>query len=159
MRKFKKVFKGLIGAYLDYKVDVFLFWKGRVALYSILKAIVVKLSDEIILPAFTCVVVVNPIIYLGTKPVYADINSRTFNIDIENIEKKITPRTKVILAQNTFGLSSDLAPIMEVARKYNLWVIEDCAHGFGGNYKGKKNGTIADAAFFLPSGINHFQQE
>ena len=127
---------------------VYFFWKGRVALYAILKAIGVKEGDEVILPAFTCVVVPNPIIYLGAKPVYVDIDPRTFNIDVEKIEEKITPKTKVILAQNTFGLSSDLDRIKEIAEKYNLWVVEDCAHGFGGTYKGMKNGTVADAAFF-----------
>ncbi len=127
---------------------IFLFWKGRVALYAILKALDIKEGDEVILPAFTCVVVPNPIIYLGAKPVYVDIDRKTFNIDISKIEQKITPKTKVIIAQNTFGLSSDLDPIIEIAKKYNLYVVEDCAHGFGGTYKGKKNGTIADAAFF-----------
>ena len=87
--------------------DVFLFWKGRVALYAILKAIEVGKGDKVILPAFTCVVVVNPAIYLGAEPVYVDINPKTFNIDIEKLEDKITSRTKVILTQNTFGLSSD----------------------------------------------------
>lgn len=140
--RFKESLKNYIS------LEPFLFWKGRVALYAILKAIEIKEKDEIILPAFTCVVVANPIIYLGAKPVYVDIAPKTFNIDINKIEKKITPKTKAILAQNTFGLSSDIDTIREIARKYNLWVIEDCAHGFGGTYKGKKNGTIADAAFF-----------
>ena len=139
-------FKRMIESYMDLKP--YLFWKGRVALYAILRAIGIKKEDEIILPAFTCVVVANPIIYLGVKPVYVDINPKTFNIDVSKIEEKITSKTRVILAQNTFGLSSDIDAIREIAKKYNLWVIEDCAHGFGGTYKGKKNGTVADAAFF-----------
>ncbi len=138
-----------ISAYLDiYKSFIFLFWKGRVALYAILKTLDIKKSDEIILPAFTCVVVANPIIYLGAKPVYVDIDQETFNIDPNKIEEKITKKTKIIIAQNTFGLSPDLDAIFEISKKYNLIVIEDCAHGFGGTYKGKKNGTIADASFF-----------
>ena len=141
-------FKFLISSYLEKDFHSSLFWKGRVALYSILKAIGIKQDDEVILPAFTCVVVVNPIVYLGAKPVYVDIDPETFNIDVGKIEEKITSKTKIILAQNTFGLSSNLEPIMEIARKHNLWVIEDCAHGFGGTYKGRKNGTITDAAFF-----------
>ena len=142
IEKFKESIENYIG------LSSFLFWKGRVALYAILRAIGIKKDDEIILPAFTCVVVPNPIIYLGAKPVYVDINPKTFNIDINKIEKRITEKTKAILAQNTFGLSSDLDKIKEIAKKYNLWVIEDCAHGFGGSYKGQKNGTVADAAFY-----------
>lgn len=142
IEKFKESIKNYIG------LEPFLFWKGRVALYAILKAIGLKEGDEIILPAFTCVVVPNPIIYLGAKPIYIDIDPKTFNIDVDKIEGKITDKTKVILSQNTYGLSSDLDKIKDIAKKYNLWVIEDCAHGFGGTYKGQKNGTIADAAFY-----------
>ena len=141
-------FKTLVDIYLGGKANIFLFWKGRVALYAILKAIGIKEGDEIILPAFTCVVAVNPIIYLKAKPVYVDIDPKTYNINPNKTEEKITPKTKAILAQNTFGLSADLDVIFEIAKKYNLFVIEDCAHGFGGFYKGKPNGTIADAAFF-----------
>jgi len=128
--------------------NVFLVWKGRVALYAILKALGVNDGDEVILPAFTCVVAVNPIIYLGAKPVYVDIDPTTYNIDVSKIEKNITDKTKAIMAQNTFGLAPDLDRIFEVANKHNLIVIEDCAHGFGGFYKGKPNGTIADVSFF-----------
>lgn len=129
-------------------LNITFFWKGRVALYAILKSIGIEPGDEIILPAFTCVVVVNPIIYLGAKPVYVDIDPNTYNIDISLIERKITSRTKAILAQNTFGLSSDLDKIIEIANRYKLVVIEDCTHGFGGFYKGQKNGLVADVSFF-----------
>lgn len=143
------IFKSNIAEYLNInRRNIFLFWKGRVALYAILKAIRIKEGDEVILPAFTCVAAVNPIIYLGAKPVYVDIDPKTYNIDPAKIEKKVTPKTKVILAQNTFGLSANLDAIFEIAKKHNLFVIEDCAHGFGGYYKGRPNGTIADAAFF-----------
>jgi len=128
--------------------DVFFFFKGRVALYALLKAIGIHPGDEVILPGFTCVVVPNAIIYLGGKPVYADIDPKTFNIDTAKIEGKITDNTTAIIAQNTFGLSSDLDPILDIGKRYNLKVIEDCAHGYGGSYKGKANGTVADAAFF-----------
>jgi len=142
-------FKQAIAEYLELSVsNITLFWKGRVAFYSILKALEIEKGSEIILPAFTCVVVVNPIIYLGARPIYVDIDGKTFNISLAELEKKITGKTKVILAQNTFGLSPDLEIIKAIANKYNLHVVEDCAHGFGGEYKGQKNGTVADAAFF-----------
>jgi len=132
---------------IDFR-DIFLFWKGRVALYAILGATGIKGGDEIILPAFTCVVAVNPIIYLSAKPVYVDIDPVTYNMDVSMIEGKITERTRAILAQNTFGLAPDLDRIFELADRYRLMVIEDCAHGFGGSYRGKPNGTMADASFF-----------
>jgi len=128
--------------------QVTFFWKGRVALYAILKAIGIKPGDEIILPAFTCVVVVNPLLYLGAKPVYVDIDPKTYTLDPAKIEEKITHRTRVILAQNTYGLAPDLDALFNIAQKHNLFVIEDCAHGLGGHYKGRLNGTIADASFF-----------
>ena len=143
------MFKSLIADYLNIPPqDVLLFWKGRVALYAILKAIGIKEGDEVILPAFTCVVAVNPIIYLGAKPVYVDVDPMTYNLNPLKIEKKITAKTKAILAQNTFGLAPDLDKIFKIANKHDLKIIEDCAHGFGGFYKGKPNGTIADVSFF-----------
>lgn len=108
----------------------------------------VKAGDEVILPAFTCVVVPNAIIYLGAKPVYVDIKLDTFNMDIAQVEQAITKNTKVILCQNTYGLSSDLNQLVDIAKKYQLYTIEDCTHGFGGTYAGKANGTLCDAAFY-----------
>lgn len=144
-----ELFKEKIAEYLEIiSENVYLYWKGRVALYGILKAIGLQKGDEVVLPAFTCVVVSNAIMYLGGIPVYVDINPETLNMDIKKMENTITDKTKVILAQNTFGLSSDLDKIMEIAAKRKIFVVEDCAHGFGGFYKGKKNGTIADASFF-----------
>ncbi len=143
--QFRSAFAGYLGVDLD---KVHLFWKGRVALYAILKALGVGPQDEVIIPAFTCVVVVNPIMYLGAKPVYVDIDPLTYNMDVDKIENKITPKTRVIVAQNTFGLSPDMDKIKEIATTYGLMVVEDCAHGLGGYYKGRKNGTLADASFF-----------
>ena len=128
--------------------SVSLFWKGRVALFSILKSLDIQSGDEIILPAFTCVVVPNAIIYAGARPVYVDIDPLTYNMDVKKMEEKITPKTKAIISQNTFGLSPDLDTIFTIARKNNIRVIDDCTHGIGGFYKGKPNGTVADASFF-----------
>ncbi|MFN6945110.1 MAG: DegT/DnrJ/EryC1/StrS family aminotransferase [Cytophagaceae bacterium] len=128
--------------------NIYAFFKGRVALYAILKAIGVKARDEIILPGFTCVVVPNAIIYLGAKPVYVDINSETFNIDPQLIEEKITEKTKAIIAQHTFGIPADMDKILYIAKKHNLFVIEDSCHALGSKYKGKYVGSFGDAAFF-----------
>jgi perosamine synthetase len=128
--------------------NIFLYWKGRVALYAILKAMGVKENDEVIIPAFTCVVVPNAILYLGAKPVYVDISAEDYNTDINKLKEAITPKTKVIICQNTFGLSSNVDEIIKLAEKHNLFTIEDCTHGFGGFYNGKPNGSYCDAAFY-----------
>jgi len=142
-------YKKVIASILKCKQDqLFLYWKGRVALYAILKAMGIKEGDEIVLPAFTCVVVPNAILYLGAKPVYVDISPENYNINIDLLEKAITIRTKVIICQNTFGLSSNVEQMIQIAERHNLFTIEDCTHGFSGYYNGKPNGSYCDAAFY-----------
>ncbi len=128
--------------------SIFLYWKGRVALYAALKAMGIGAGDEIILPAFTCVVVPNAIIYAGAKPVYVDISPEDYNLNIEKLSEAITSKTKIILCQNTFGLSSNIEEIIQLAAKKGIYTIEDCTHGFGGFYNGKPNGSYCDAAFY-----------
>lgn len=145
----EKEFKEKIAAFLNCSPDsIFFYWKGRVALYTILKAIGVKPGDEVLLPGFTCVVVPNAIIYTGAKPVYVDISAGDYNMDINKLKKSITSKTKAILCQNTFGLSANVEEIIDIAKKNNLFTIEDCTHGFGGLYNGRPNGSYCDAAFF-----------
>jgi dTDP-4-amino-4,6-dideoxygalactose transaminase len=142
-------YKKEIAAHLNTDENrIFLYWKGRVALYALLKAMGVGEDDEVILPAFTCVVVPNAILYLGAKPVYVDIDLQTYNPRFEDIEKAVTPKTKVIICQNTFGLSSDIEEITVFAKAHNIFTIEDCTHGFGGFYHQKPNGAYCDAAFY-----------
>ncbi len=142
-----KGFNNQVKSYLGVKYS-YSYWKGRVALYALLEVLDLDESVEVIIPGFTCVVVPNAIKYLGIKPVYVDIYEKTLNIDPNLIEEKITSRTRVIIIQNTFGLPPDYDAILPIAQKYNLKVIEDCAHGFGSKYKGKLSGTLTDAAFF-----------
>lgn len=127
---------------------IYLYWKGRVALYSALLAAGIKTGDEIILPGLTCVVVPNAIIYTGAKPIYVDVKQGTLTIDPRKIKESITEKTKVIIIQNTFGLSSDIEEIIEIARSHNILTIDDCTHGFGGTYNNQPNGTLTDASFF-----------
>ena len=148
MEKSKQKFKNKIANYFDDNQNIFLYWKGRVALYALLKAMKVEKGDEVIIPGYTCVVVPNAIKYLGAKPVYVDIDKETLNTTLLKIKEAVTPKTKVIISQNTFGLSSEVEEIVAFARENKLWTIEDCTHGFGGTYKGKPNGTYCDAAFF-----------
>jgi len=130
------------------KEQIFFYWKGRVALFALLKAMNIKEGDEVILPAYTCVVVPNAIIYVGATPVYVDIDSDTYNANIDNIANAITPKTRAIICQNTFGMSSNIEEIITLAKQHNLFTIEDCTHGFGGTYKDKPNGSYCDAAFY-----------
>ncbi|MBT5856604.1 hypothetical protein HOH87_08245 [bacterium] len=124
------------------------FWKGRVALYAILKALDIGPGDEVVLPGYTCIVVPNAILYTGAKPVYCDIDPATFNADTASIVASITPNTKAIIIQNTYGLSSDVKEIVATARARGIITIEDCTHGFGATTDGQPNGTVADVSFF-----------
>lgn len=126
----------------------FSFWKGRVALYAILKAMGIGPGNEVILPGYTCVMDVNPIKYLGAKPSYVDIEPETFNINVELLEEKITPNTKAIIAQHTYGYPCDMQAIMEIASRKGIPVIEDCCLALGSTYKGKLVGTFGMAAYF-----------
>ena len=128
--------------------DRFYFFKGRVALYAILKSMGITTGDEIILPGFTCVVVANAILYLGARPVYVDIDPSTYNIDAEKIGEKITDKTKAIIAQHTFGIPADMNKITAIAKENSLYVIEDSCHAVGSRYMGREVGTFGDAAFF-----------
>lgn len=129
-------------------VKTFSFWKARVALYAALKAMGVGPGDEVIIPGYTCIVDVNPVKYLGAKPIYVDIEPETYNIDVNLLEEKITPNTKVIMAQHTYGFPCDIEPIVNMASKHKIDVIEDCCHAFGSTYKGKLVGTFGKAAYF-----------
>ncbi|WP_226007433.1 DegT/DnrJ/EryC1/StrS family aminotransferase [Natrinema salinisoli] len=124
-----------------------LFWKGRVAFYAILEALDIGDGDEVIVPGFTCVAVPNAILYRGAIPVYVDVNPDTYTITADAIEDALTGETAAVLAQNSFGLAPDLDAIADVLPK-DIPLIEDCAHGLGGEYRGQPNGTVADAAFF-----------
>lgn len=128
--------------------QVSLYWKGRVALYTMLKAMGVGPGDEVVLPAFTCVVVPNAILYVGATPVYVDINPDSLCCNVEQIEKAISPNTKVILIQNMLGLSAQVPQIIALAKKHGIYTIEDCTHGFGGKHHGIFNGLWSDASFF-----------
>lgn len=119
---------------------------ARSSFYLTLKAMGIGKGDEVLMPAYTCVVIVNPVLWTGAKPVFVDIDRQSFNIDFDDLEKKITPKCKAILVQHTFGVPVDMDRMMEFAEKNNLKVIEDIAHSIGGKYKNKVLGTFGDAA-------------
>lgn len=124
------------------------FFKGRVALYGILKSMHIESRDSILIPAYTCVVVPNAVLYLGAKPLYVDIELSSFSVRQESVESALTSSTKAVLCQNTYGLSAYVDDIVNICKPRGIWTIEDCTHGFGGTYKGKPNGSYCDAAFY-----------
>ncbi|KPJ56920.1 hypothetical protein AMJ49_03310 [Parcubacteria bacterium DG_74_2] len=126
---------------------VFSFNSGRSALMAILDALGIKEDDEILLQGFTCNSAVIPILAKKAKPVYVDINE-TLNLDAEDLSRRMTPKSKVVMIQHTFGWPAKIDEISEIAKKNNLYLIEDCAHSLGAKYKGKFCGTFGDAAFF-----------
>lgn len=121
---------------------------GREALYLILKSLNLKEGDEVLLQSFTCMVVTNSIVWNGLKPVYVDMDPETYNLDPKKLEEKITPRTRAVMVQHTFGIPAELKKIKEICQKHNLILIEDCAHAMGAMYENQKLGTIGDIAFF-----------
>lgn len=108
-------------------------------------------GDEVITPGFTYIATAETVAVLGAKPIYIDINPKTYNLDIEQLEAAITPRTKAIIGVSLYGQCADYDTINAIAEKYNIPVIEDAAQSFGASYKGKKScnlTTVACTSFF-----------
>lgn len=118
------------------------------ALHLSLAALGFGPDDEAIVPAFTWISTANVVEHLGGKVIFCDIDPLTFNIDVSQIEGKITANTKAILPVHLFGLSADMRPINKLAKRYNLWVIEDAACGFGSRYHGEHVGTLGTTGCF-----------
>jgi dTDP-4-amino-4,6-dideoxygalactose transaminase len=121
---------------------------GTSALHLGLLALGVSKGDEVIVPAFSFAATANAVLLTGADVVFADIDPTTFNIDPLAIESLITTRTKVIIPVHLYGLSADMDPINKVAKKYGLNVFEDSAQAHGATYKGRKTGSLGDAAAF-----------
>lgn len=124
------------------------FSQGREAEYALLVSFGVRMGDEVIVQAFTCSAVVSPILWLGAKPIFVDIESSTYSIDTKDLKKKISDKTKVIIAQHTFGIPAQIEEIKKIASDHKLFLIEDCAHVINGFNRERKLGTFGDAAFF-----------
>tara|TARA_A100001388_G_C28757830_1_gene495979 strand:+ start:35 stop:1225 length:1191 start_codon:yes stop_codon:yes gene_type:complete len=117
-------------------------------LYLSLAAIGFGPGDEAIVPAFTWISTANVVEHLGGKVIFADIDLKSFNIDVASIEKLITKRTKVILPVHLFGLAAEMDRIIKIAKTYKLSIIEDAACGFGSKINGKHTGTFGDTGCF-----------
>lgn len=121
---------------------------GTEALHLALRACGVKEGDEVITSPFTFVATAEAIAYCGATPVFVDIVPKTFNIDASKIEDRVTKKTKAILPVHLYGQACEMNKIMEVARKHNLAVIEDCAQSIGAEYEGHKVGAFGNAGCF-----------
>lgn len=141
--KFEKVFAEYCNS--KYCVGV---GNGLDALFLALKALNVKDGDEVIVPSNTYIATALAVTYVGATPVFVEPDIRTFNIDPAKIEKAITEKTKAIMPVHLYGQACDMEPIMKIAKKYNLLVVEDCAQAHGATYKGKVVGSFGDVAGF-----------
>ena len=121
---------------------------GLDALMLALKALGVGEGDEVIVPSNTYIATALAVTYVGATPVFVEPDIRTFNINPELIEETITSKTKAIMPVHLYGQACDMDNIMDIAHKYNLRVVEDCAQAHGATYKGKKVGTFGDVAGF-----------
>jgi dTDP-4-amino-4,6-dideoxygalactose transaminase len=119
---------------------------GRTALETILKAVPLEPEDEVIVQSFTCVAAVNPILWAGLKPVFVDIDQANLSLSLEHLKRAITPRTKAIIVQHSFGIPGPVQAVVKLAHQKKIMVIEDCAHALGVPAVGPKLGTYGDAA-------------
>ena len=142
-KNFEKDFASYVGAKFALGCG-----NGLDALHIILKALGVGEGAEVIVPSNTYIATALAVSYAGARPVFVEPKAGTFNIDPEKIEEKITEKTKAIMVVHLYGRPADMDPIMAIAKKRGLFVVEDCAQAHGAKYKGQKVGTFGDAAGF-----------
>jgi len=121
---------------------------GTAAIDASIEALDIGSGDEVIMPAFTIISCVNQIVRNGAKPVFVDSDPITWNMDVSQIEAKITPQTKAIMIVHIFGLPVDVDPVLDIAKRHGLKVIEDAAEMHGQTYKGKPCGSFGDISVF-----------
>jgi perosamine synthetase len=121
---------------------------GTVAIHLALMAHGLTAGDEVIVPTLTYVATANPVLYCGARPVFVDSEPQTWNMDPERIEAAITPRTRGIIAVHLYGHPADMDPILDLAQRHGLWVIEDAAEAHGAQYKGRLAGSMGSLSTF-----------
>lgn len=121
---------------------------GTVALHLALEGLGIGPGDEVIVPTFTYIASVNAITYTGATPVFVDSLSETWQVDPEDIEKKITDKTRAIMIVHLYGHPCEMDPIVRLAKENNIFIIEDCAEAFGSRYKNRHVGTFGDVSTF-----------
>jgi len=143
VKEFEEKFASKIGTKYSIAVN-----SGTSALFIALKSLGIGKGDEVIVPTFTMIATPNAVKQCGAKPVFVDARRDNCNIDEDLIEEVITPRTKAIIPVHLYGHPCEMDKIMELADKYNLYVVEDCAEAHGAKYKGKTVGSIGDIGCF-----------
>jgi perosamine synthetase len=143
IREFELEFARRVGVRYAYS-----FYAGRVALYALLRALGLGRSDEVLLQVPTHVVVANAVRYTGARPVYVDCRLHTYDIDLEHAERLVTPQTRAIIVQHTFGIPADIDGTLALAERHGLDVIEDCVHALGATYRSRQVGGFGRCAFF-----------
>lgn len=121
---------------------------GTVAIHLALVALGIGPEDEVIVPTYTYIASVNSIAYTGAKPVFVDSLESTWQMDPEDVIKKITPKTRAIMAVHLYGYACDMDALQKICKEKNIFLIEDCAEAFGSYYKGKHVGTFGDVSTF-----------
>ncbi len=139
--EFEKLFAQLAGVKHAVAVNT-----GTAALHSAVMACGVKRDDEVIVPSFTFVATAEAVALAGARPVFADINPKTYTLSPAAVEEAITEKTKAILPVDLYGFSADMKPMREIAEKHGLALVEDAAQAHGATYAGKPAGSFSDAA-------------
>ncbi len=143
VRDFEKLFGEFIGSPHAVAVS-----NGTVALHLALVTLGIGPGDEVVVPDFTFVASINAILHAGATPVLVDVDPHTWTIDVDEVSRAITPRTKAIMPVHLFGQPCDLGPLQELAASKGLCIVEDCAEALGSSYKGTKVGVFGDASAF-----------
>ena len=145
--KFVQEFEKLASSFVKSKYAIAVN-SGTAALQTALLAIGIKKDDEVLLPSFTFVATANAIISVGAKPVFVDILKENYTMDPEDLKKKITKKSKVIIPVHLYGNMAHIDLILEMAKKYHLKIVEDAAQSLGSTYKGKHSGTFSEIGCF-----------
>jgi perosamine synthetase len=143
LEEFERAFAGYVGVPHAAAVS-----SGTAALHLAIRALGIREGDEVILPSFTFIAAANALRYERAMPVFIDIDLNSLNLDPNRVEEAITPRTRAILVVHTFGVPAEMNPILEIARRRGLLVIEDACEALGAESGGKKTGTFGDAGVF-----------
>jgi dTDP-4-amino-4,6-dideoxygalactose transaminase len=141
--EYESAFAALIGA-----GQAVSFASGRMGFFALMRSLGIGPGDEVILPGYTCAVMPNAVMRIGATPVYADISPEHFGSTSTAIERLVTSRTRMIVAQHSFGFPCEIGPIAELARRCGIFLLEDCATTLGSTVDGQPVGTFGDAALF-----------
>jgi perosamine synthetase len=140
-------FEAAFARYVDVPHAVALS-SGTAGLHLGLLALGIGEGDEVILPSFTFIAAANAVLHARATPVFVDVEARSLNLDPEKVERAVTPRTRAILAVHTFGVPAEMAPLLAIAQKHGLRVIEDACEAIGAEYRGQRVGGLGDLGVF-----------